>query len=39
MVADYVAVMLFAFAKNEREDLTPDQRKAAIRLMKEIRNG
>jgi len=39
MVADDVAVMLFAYAKNEQEDLTKDQRKAALEIMKEFTDG
>ena len=39
MVSDDMAAMLFAYAKNEQTDLTPDQRKQALRLMKEIRDG
>lgn len=34
-----VAVMLFAYAKNEREDLTGEQRKAALAIMEEFKNG
>lgn len=34
-----MAAMLFAYAKNEQEDLTPAQKKAALRLMKEIKDG
>ncbi len=36
MVADDVAVMLFAYSKAAQEDLTPDQRKAALALLKEM---
>jgi hypothetical protein len=36
MVADDAIAMLFAYAKNEREDLTPDQRKEALRILKEM---
>ncbi|HET9069430.1 MAG TPA: type II toxin-antitoxin system RelE/ParE family toxin [Amaricoccus sp.] len=36
MVADDAVAMLFAYAKNEQEDLTPAQRKEALRIMREI---
>ena len=36
MVADDVAVMIFAYTKNEQKDLTPAQRKAALKLMEEF---
>ena len=39
MVADDVAVMLFAYAKNEQEDLSKEQRKAALAMLKEMRDG
>ncbi|WP_413991096.1 hypothetical protein ACMDCR_02975 [Labrys okinawensis] len=39
MIADDVAVMLFAYAKSEKEDLTGDERKLALALMKEITDG
>jgi hypothetical protein len=39
MMKDDTAVMLFAFAKNEQEDLTSDQRKAALALIKEFEDG
>lgn len=39
MAAEDTAALLFAYAKNEQEDLTPAQRKLALRLMEEIRNG
>ena len=38
MVSDDLAVMLFAYAKSGKEDMTPAEKKAAIALMKEIRN-
>jgi len=38
MLADDVAVMIFAYAKNEQEDLTPEQRRAALLIMKEFTN-
>lgn len=31
--------MLFAYAKNEKEDLTPAEKKAALAIMKEITGG
>ena len=39
MVADDVAVMLFAYAKNEQEDLSKEQRRAALEIMKEFTDG
>lgn len=36
MVARDTAIMVFAYSKAEREDLTPDQRKAALALVKEL---
>jgi hypothetical protein len=39
MVSDDAAFMLFAYAKNEQEDLTPDQRRAALAIIEEITNG
>jgi hypothetical protein len=39
MVTDDMAAMLFAYAKNAQSDLTGKQRKQALRLMKEIRDG
>jgi hypothetical protein len=39
MVADDAAIMLFAYAKNAQEDLTKEQRKAALAIMKELNDG
>lgn len=39
MVADDAAVMLFAYAKSAKEDLTPAEKKTALALMKEIIDG
>lgn len=39
VLSDDVAVMLFAYAKNEREDLTGEQRKAALAIMEEFKDG
>ncbi|GLS21047.1 hypothetical protein GCM10007874_40640 [Labrys miyagiensis] len=39
MIADDLAVMLFAYAKSEKEDMTSDERKLALALMKEITDG
>lgn len=36
MVSDDTAVMVFAYAKSSQEDLTPDQRKAALDLITEL---
>jgi len=37
--ADGRVLMLTAYAKSEQTDLSPDQRKALLKLMKEIENG
>ena len=39
MVTADTAVLLLAYGKNEREDLTPAQRRLALQLMKEIKDG
>lgn len=39
MVSDDTAIMLFAYAKNEQEDLTREQRKTALEIMKELTDG
>jgi hypothetical protein len=39
MLSDEIAVMLFAYAKGDREDLTEEQRKAALAIMKEMKDG
>jgi hypothetical protein len=39
LVADDVAVMVFAYAKAEKEDLTADEKKAARAIMREIINA
>lgn len=36
MVSDDIAVMLFAYTKNEQADLTPAQRKAVLKLREEF---
>ena len=36
MIADDVAIMLFAYAKNEQHVLTREQRKAALEIMKTV---
>ena len=36
MVSEDLAVMLFAYAKSDKEDMTPAERKAALAVMKEI---
>ena len=38
LAADDLAVMVFAWSKSEKEDLTVDEKKAALALMKEIAN-
>jgi hypothetical protein len=39
MVSDDVAVMIFAYAKSAQEDLTTEQRKTALALLKEMTDG
>jgi hypothetical protein len=39
LLREDTAVMLFAYAKNEREDLTAEQRKAALSILKEMNDG
>ena len=39
MVSDDVAVMILAYAKSAQEDLTTEQRKAALALLKEMTDG
>jgi hypothetical protein len=39
MVADDLAVMLTAYAKSERKDLSPDQKKAVLAVLKELKDG
>jgi hypothetical protein len=39
MVTDEVAIMVFAYSKAAQEDLTADQRKAALALIKELTDG
>jgi len=39
MVADDQAIMLLAYAKNEQEDLSQDQRKAVLAIVKELTDG
>jgi hypothetical protein len=39
MLADDRTLMLAAYAKNEKEDLTPDDRKVLAKLLKEITDG
>ncbi|MCF3945556.1 addiction module toxin RelE [Acidiphilium sp. AL] len=39
MLSDDTALMLFAYAKNEREDMTQEQRAAALEILKEMRDG
>ena len=38
MVSEELAVMLFAYAKSEKEDLTNNEKKAAAKLIKEFRD-
>lgn len=39
MVSDDLSVMLFAYSKSEKEDLTNDEKKAALKLIKEFSDG
>ena len=39
ILAEDVAVMLFAYGKASQEDLTQDQRRAALALIKEMTGG
>jgi hypothetical protein len=39
MVADDTAALIFAYAKNEQTDLTEAQKKAAMQIMKELKDG
>jgi hypothetical protein len=39
MVSDDLAVLVFAYSKSVQEDLTPEQRKAALALIKEMNDG
>ncbi|MDQ0470989.1 hypothetical protein [Labrys wisconsinensis] len=38
-VSDDVAFMVFAYGKSDQEDLTAEQRKAALALIREIIDG
>ena len=39
MVSDDLAVLVFAYSKAAQEDLTAEQRKAALALIKEMNDG
>ncbi|MFN7306482.1 MAG: addiction module toxin RelE [Acetobacteraceae bacterium] len=39
MVSDDVAVLIFAYSKSTQEDLTTEQRRAALALLKEMTDG
>ena len=39
MMSDDTVLMLTAYAKNEQEDLSLDQKKASLTLLKELKNG
>lgn len=39
MVSDGLAVILFAYTKSQKEDLTNDEKKLAVKLIKELRDG
>lgn len=39
MISDDAALMLAAYAKNEQEDLSHEQKKVILTLLKEMKNG
>ena len=39
MLSDDLVLMITAYAKSEREDLAPDQKKAILALLREFKNG
>lgn len=39
MLSDDLAIMLTAYAKNEQENLSPEQKKAILAALKELNNG
>ncbi|UVC07572.1 hypothetical protein IHQ71_20560 [Rhizobium sp. TH2] len=39
MMSDEMVLMITAYAKSEREDLSPDQKKAIVALLREFKNG
>jgi hypothetical protein len=39
MIADDVAILLLAYAKNEQSDLTHDQRRALLAILKDFEDG
>ena len=39
IVREDVAIMIFAYAKSDQEDLTPEQKKAARTLIEELNDG
>jgi hypothetical protein len=39
MVSDDVAVLIFAYSKSTQEDLTTEQRRVALALLKEMTDG
>lgn len=39
VIADDLAILLTAYAKSEREDLSPDQKKAILAVLKEMKDG
>lgn len=39
MISDDLVIMIFAYRKSEQADLTADQRKAALLILKELKNG
>ncbi len=38
-VSDELAILVFAYSKSTQEDLTPEQRKAALALIREMNDG
>lgn len=39
MLADDLAVMITAYAKSERADLSPVQKRAVLQMIRELKNG
>lgn len=39
MIDDDLAVLLFAYSKSVQEDLTQEEKKAALQMMQEIKRG
>lgn len=39
MLNDDLSIMITAYAKNDQEDLTPEQKKAVLAVLKELKDG